>query len=121
MFRRILTVTASALVGATIWITPCVAAEETVGEFVRKKAKDKVFSGFVIVTLKALQSANAVLLAKGQVPLFCMPTAKGWTKEQFVLLLVKYVNSHPDASEVRAMDWPVVMIAALEDAYPCDG
>ena len=63
--------------------------------------------------------ANTELLDRKQSPLYCPPKKLAVTKEQYVEILSKLVDGHPKVKTEEFRSWPVLLLKALQDTFPC--
>ncbi|WP_126923050.1 hypothetical protein [Rhizobium vallis] len=65
-----------------------------------------------------LSFVNSELEGQGKQPLYC-PPPKGISNNDYVAIVKKYLEHHPNVGEETFQVYPYVLLVSLKQIYPC--
>ena len=81
----------------------------------------ELLTPFIGAVGNAYDSANDFLKVQGRPPLFCAPRLPYLNALDYEQIIDTYLKKYPGVKKDRSTSLSVVMLDALQDAYPCAG
>lgn len=93
----------------------------TVSVFINLAKEDSQLLGWVGETGQAFLVTNIELREAGLKEFYCQPESQSISKEQYLGILVRYVDQHPHVKALSFHAYQQALLYGLEETYPCQG
>jgi hypothetical protein len=104
--------------GIFLGASPSATRAQSIEEFRSADGLERTLNVIKIQgVVSGLGSANAVLVDRGEHPLYCEPRRLSLTSDQVINIVTNFIDDHPDLDA----DLPLssVVVFAMEDVFPC--
>ncbi|MGR9170838.1 hypothetical protein [Rhizobium sp. KDH_Rht_773_N] len=68
---------------------------------------------------RTLEWVNTDLVDEGKPRLYCLPPNASISQTEYVAIVEKYLELHPDIGEETFQVYPLILLTSLKKMYPC--